>query len=886
MNKSIRDVLDRKEKNYILPFFWMHGEEESILREEMMRVHESGIRAVCVESRPHPDFAGPGWWNDMDIIIDEAKKLGMRVWVLDDSHYPTGYANGWIKDKYPEKGKIYLREKHMEAYGPLGNASFLFDKWLEEDDQILAIIASKRTGIGEDVDDKLIDITGNLHDGTLYWDVPEGQWRIFTLFVSRHGGGNPDYINIIDPESVRVLIDAVYEPHFTHYKKDFGGTFAGFFSDEPQMGNTKGYSFDESIGRKKMALPWSKDVPKLLKNELGSDFKRYLPCLWYNSGSKTPLVRYKYMDIITRLYDKNFTRQLADWCHSRGVEYIGHVIEDHARLGPGVGHFYRALAGQDMSGLDVVIQQILPGFNSFNRDFYIEIVVGNEKFFNTGTWDVEFYHYALAKMAASLGHIDPLKKGRTICELYGAYGWMEGIKLMKWLTDHMLVRGINWLVPHAFSPYEYPDPDCPPHFYARGKNPQFRYFGMLMQYANRICHLLNGGVHIAPAAILYHAEAEWSGEYMFIQKPARLLAQNQIDYDIIPSDVFSDMDSFNASLNGNKLVINGESYSCLIIPYSQYITSATARFIENAVKCGFEIIFIDELPDGICDEDNPKVSAQLLEGIKACQKVSLNELTSFLRKENLYEVKLSETHPYLQYYHYRKDEADIYMFFNEHPYNEINTTVDIPLTGMVLLYDAFSNSLKPADIVQSKNNTKLRLKLSPYESAIVIFGEVEQKYLNNAREKQIDTRLPDGNHQEMLRIEGPWNLSLASATEYPEFTDKVELDKLKDISSQEYFPDFSGTMRYKAEFSLKDVIKNAVLDLGNVYEIGEVWINGHNAGTRICPPYRFDINGLLKKGLNTIQIDVTNTLVREQKDTFSNFTAVEPSGLIGPVIIK
>ena len=53
-----------------------------------------------------------------------------------------------------------------------------------------------------------------------------------------------------------------------------------------------------------------------------------------------------------------------------------------------------------------------------------------------------------------------------------------------------------------------------------------------MEYANRICHLLNNGIHVAPAAILYHAEAEWSGEYMYFQKPAKVLAQNAIDYDI------------------------------------------------------------------------------------------------------------------------------------------------------------------------------------------------------------------------------------------------------------------------------------------------------------------------------------------------------------------
>lgn len=71
-------------------------------------------------------------------------------------------------------------------------------------------------------------------------------------------------------------------------------------------------------------------------------------------------------------------------------------------------------------------------------------------------------------------HIWILKKGRALCEVFGAYGWAEGLKLMKWLLDHMLVNGINYFVPHAFSMKDFPDPDCPPHFYARGMNPQFR----------------------------------------------------------------------------------------------------------------------------------------------------------------------------------------------------------------------------------------------------------------------------------------------------------------------------------------------------------------------------------------------------------------------------
>ena len=77
MQKVIRDMLEGKMENHILPFFWQHGESEPILRETVAKIHEAHIRAVCVESRPHPDFLGESWWRDMDIIMDECKKRNM-----------------------------------------------------------------------------------------------------------------------------------------------------------------------------------------------------------------------------------------------------------------------------------------------------------------------------------------------------------------------------------------------------------------------------------------------------------------------------------------------------------------------------------------------------------------------------------------------------------------------------------------------------------------------------------------------------------------------------------------------------------------------------------------------------------------------------------------
>ena len=102
MEKRLREVLKNNGENYILPFFWQHGESKELLEEGMEKIHASGIGAVCVESRPHPEFLGEKWWRDMDVIMAKAKKLGMRVWVLDDAHFPSGYCNGKVAETIAE----------------------------------------------------------------------------------------------------------------------------------------------------------------------------------------------------------------------------------------------------------------------------------------------------------------------------------------------------------------------------------------------------------------------------------------------------------------------------------------------------------------------------------------------------------------------------------------------------------------------------------------------------------------------------------------------------------------------------------------------------------------------------------------------------------------
>lgn len=67
----------------------------------------------------------------------------------------------------------------------------------------------------------------------------------------------------------------------------------------------------------------------------------------------------------------------------------------------------------DYAGIDVIGGQVVPGMN-YHHDA-----------FNTGGSNGEFYHYALAKLASSAAHLDPLKK-EILCVRH--LGRMAGMK--------------------------------------------------------------------------------------------------------------------------------------------------------------------------------------------------------------------------------------------------------------------------------------------------------------------------------------------------------------------------------------------------------------------------------------------------------------------------
>ena len=277
MEPILKSILENKTENYLLPFFWQHDGHDAEIPARVQKIYESGCRAFCVESRPYEHFCEDAWWKTMDIILAEAEKRGMRVWILDDKHFPTGYANGILEHEDLNLRRKFLRESHVDVMGPMAEASVLVPMHTPEEKLVSAVLF-RRTGKDEELTGEPIELDVQPEDKFVYFSVPEGLYRVFFVFETFSGEENKKYyIDMLSKESVHKLIEAVYEPHYDHYAKYFGNTLAGFFSDEPgfdapHFGMT-GYDtgiYNRSVGQPGVMLPWRATRP---------------PCTWQKTAS-------------------------------------------------------------------------------------------------------------------------------------------------------------------------------------------------------------------------------------------------------------------------------------------------------------------------------------------------------------------------------------------------------------------------------------------------------------------------------------------------------------------------------------------------------------------------------------------------------------------------
>lgn len=847
---KLKECLNGKLGSYILPFLWYANENQEKVGREIDAMKAAGINEFLFENRGGDWFCTEPWFVVFAFVLEKAKNLGMRVWLLDDSHVNTGSANDSLHK--PENAKYRpqnLRIEAVDVVGPLCAGALITPKHTEKE-KIISVSAFLRDENTGHCTGEPIDLTGCITDDLCLIDLPKGIWRVYFVMTADPSqvGLFANYITMLSRESCQHLINEVHEKIYTRFAPYFGNTFAGFFSDEPAFGNCDGQygydSCDHRMGQLRRLYPWWDDMLERLATRAGISPEMtmcLLPALWDEVDNVSPGLRIAYMDVITGLWRDNFSKQIGQWCEDHGVLYIGHNIEDHGahmHTGWGCGHYFRSMAGQHMAGLDIVLNQMVPGITSITH-------ASNS---SAEQFDSVFYQYTLAKLGASLAHITPHMRNRVVCEVFGAYGWTAGLPTMRSILNHFLANGTNYFIPHAYSmnlpadcisvdsgesnaPPGYCLTRMPPTFYMGGSNPQYKLFGKLMLYVQRICHILSDGVHKADLAVYYNAEPDWANcAHRSLDDVTMALTRSGFDFDILPADTL-----YNDSIVRNgRLCINEESYGALVLPMAEMLPKTLLVRLGELASRGLEIIFTDKLPEG-CENKDENISSLLT----LFKSVPLRELPSAVEAACGRRLRIRPWIPSLRFYGLEKpDGTELYLFNNEGR-ETIDTFIIPPCSGDCVIYDAWNNIVYRAEVSQKG----IRLRLEAQQLLAVVFGGDNHEVLSTF----VYERPP------MRTLALRYDIFVRDAGDHGDFRLLRADSEAVNLTIAEKMTRYCGEFRYDTDFECDDP-QATLLEIPHAGDCAELWVNNVYCGAALGPVCRFNIKGKLKKGQNRLSV--------------------------------
>jgi hypothetical protein len=157
-----------------------------------------------------------------------------------------------------------------------------------------------------------------------------------------------------------------------------------------------------------------------------------------------------------------------------------------------------------------------------------------------------------------------------------------------------------------------------------------------------------------------------------------------------------------------------------------------------------------------------------------------------------------------------------------------------------------------------------------------------------------------------VALNGPWTVSF-EGLDAPAGTRSWKVLRSLTEYEEPAVKYFSGTATYKNTFTLKKLPAGLSIDLGEVGQMADVYVNGEHAAFLWKAPYVVQFEGLLKPGKNTLEVRVVNTWVNRligdgqpgaEGHSFSaipfygvnslsqDMGTLIPAGLMGPVRVE
>ena len=484
----------------------------------------------------------------------------------------------------------------------------------------------------------------------------------------------------------------------------------------------------------------------------------------------------------------------------------------------------------------------------------------------------------------------------------------ESLELMKIAGDQSIISGVTHPIFHGFnySPLNAPFPGWVIYgTFFNERNPWWPYLRNFTDYKARISALIQQATMFADIAILPAIPDMWSiygaqnEPFPAVMHPPwqtfiwECIHQNGNACDYISEQVIRD-----AYMHDGYLHYGKRKYHTIFLTQVESMEPSTAMKLFEFLESGGRIFCMEAYPAKTPGWKDKKIrDIELLEWVSKMKKypdrfIYLNKpdnnFTGWYKaiqdkyKINAY-VTIDLPNQFITQVRYQANDVEILLFVNSNSNASyeiiISPSEEILFGKHSWIWDAETG----ARYKLSYDTNKITLNMGPADLKLLVFDKANKgpayKLINTGNKEGIllsNHWFVEGHHIDGTII-------------------KKEMDVLRDLKDVPEWGHFCGTIHYHATFVVGDKNKPKYLDLGKVWGVSELFINGEFSGTRWFGRRIYPIEKLLKNGNNVLDIKVTTTMGNYLKALTDNKIAqywtnegrtiqpLQSMGMLGPV---
>ncbi len=896
--------------------WWWNGAK--LTAEEIDRqlgvMQEAGIGGVEINTIRFPggddlgikslDYMSPEWIAMVKSAIESASKRGMTCDIIVGSGWPFG------AEFLPENERTQLLTKTSRLVSGPGEVTLDVASLLSEADpqvgfkykgQTIRLHSLVLAPLAMDKFEAGVNVPFDEGASTVTVNVPEGEHVLYAL------------VKVTGFQSVINGGPGASGPVLNHYDKNATLHFLHKMSDNlfPAIKGTEGFRALFCDSMELEGANWCDDFVDEFQRRKGYDITPYLPFILYKVGhmghaiegavetalsdeasDEVARARYDFFTCCMDMMKDRFLTTFDQWCDSCGFSSRVQAY------------------GREFHPVDASMVVDIPECETW---FWNPDGCKRDAFIKSPTYT------NVNKSVASAVHF---KGGRLVsCEEITNTGnvFNASLEKIKMTGDQSNLSGVTHSILHGFnySPAEAPFPGWVQYgTYLNEKNTIWPYFRLWADYKARISAVLTRSDFYSDIALMMPWGDLWTkigpqrDPFPALHYPAyadevwAAIHRNGNACDYVSEDILQ-----GSSSQGGNLVIGGRKYPVLMLLEVESMMPGTAEAIKRFVAAGGKLVLVGKTPFqsvGLLDHEthdaevNQVFTSLLASYPERIFKVNApkGEITEWFGEVQKAcgitpYVEIANPSPYVSQIKHVYDGNDIYFFVNSDPEEGHVVNLRFHSKGTPMLWDPETgNRMK----LEAGADGTMSLPLERAGSRLVVFEKLSGK--TEASEANLNAAPPkdpgytasspsiSANPVDITR----WNIRF-DKVDGTTFT--LEDSRLFDLSKDERTSDFAGVITYTAEVPVTPG-KTRFIDLGKVYGVSEVFINGVRVG---IDWYGGRVSGvpseLLESGKAVVTVKVTTTLGNYMKSLKDNPTAMrwtsgqplQPVGILGPVLL-